>query len=115
VTPDSTNEQPSNNTDDLETLRQASQGYQKLKAEVGKVIIGQEDIVRPALAAVFCEGHTLIIGVPGLAKTLLVRTLAESLSWVFKRIQFTPDLMPADIIGMELLQENPETGLFLET
>ena len=99
-----------NNDDDLEVLREASAGYNKLKQEIGKVIVGQEAIVRPALAAVFCEGHTLIIGVPGLAKTLLVRTLAESLNWVFKRIQFTPDLMPSDIIGMELLQENSETG-----
>lgn len=106
---DSTNDQ--NQVDDLETLRQASEGYQKLRAEIGKVIVGQEAVVRPALAAVFCEGHTLIIGVPGLAKTLLVRTLADSLSWVFKRIQFTPDLMPTDIIGMELLQENSETGI----
>jgi len=113
VKPESTSgqDQASNNTDDLETLKQASEGYQKLRGEIGKVIIGQEAVVRPALAAVFCKGHTLIIGVPGLAKTLLVRTLADSLSWVFKRIQFTPDLMPTDIIGMELLQENSETGV----
>ncbi|QEG22473.1 AAA family ATPase [Mariniblastus fucicola] len=96
--------------DDLEILKQASEGYEKLRQEIGKVIVGQDSIVRPALAAVFCQGHTLIIGVPGLAKTLLVRTLAESLNWMFKRIQFTPDLMPSDIIGMELLQENAETG-----
>ena len=95
---------------DLELVEQASQSYQRLREEVGKVIIGQEDIVRPALAAVFCQGHTLIIGVPGLAETLLVKTLSQALDWSFKRIQFTPDMMPADIIGMELLQEDAETG-----
>jgi MoxR-like ATPase len=95
---------------DLKLLEQASLSYQRLRQEVGKVIIGQEDIVRPALAAVFCQGHTLIIGVPGLAKTLLVKTLAQVLDWSFKRIQFTPDMMPADIIGMELLQDDAETG-----
>lgn len=96
--------------DDLQLLEQASAGYSKLKDEIAKVIIGQEEIVRPALTAVFCQGHSLIIGVPGLAKTLLVKTLADTLNWSFKRIQFTPDLMPSDIIGMELLQENSDTG-----
>ena len=95
---------------DLKLLKQASAGYQKLKDEIGKVIVGQDQIIRPALAAIFCQGHTLLIGVPGLAKTLLVKTLAETLDWDFKRIQFTPDLMPSDIIGMELLQEDTETG-----
>jgi len=98
------------NDADEALLKQANDGYLNLKAEVGKVIVGQDQIVRPALAAIFCQGHTLLIGVPGLAKTLLVKTLAETLDWDFKRIQFTPDLMPADIIGMELLQEDPETG-----
>lgn len=95
---------------DLELLQQASAGYQQLKVEIGKVIVGQDQIIRPALAAIFCQGHTLLIGVPGLAKTLLVKTLAETLGWDFKRIQFTPDLMPSDIIGMELLQEDPQSG-----
>ena len=95
---------------DVALLKQANEGYLKLKSEVGKIIIGQDQIVRPALAAIFCQGHTLLIGVPGLAKTLLVKTLAETLNWDFKRIQFTPDLMPSDIIGMELLQEDPESG-----
>jgi MoxR-like ATPase len=95
---------------DHELLKQASQGYRRLKEEIGKVIIGQEEIVRPILAAVFSQGHTLVIGVPGLAKTLLVKTLSQTLGWSFKRIQFTPDMMPADIIGMELLQEDPATG-----
>ena len=95
---------------DVELLRQASEGYGKLKAEIGKVIIGQDEIIRQLLAAIFAQGHVLIIGVPGLAKTLLVKTLSQVLGWSFKRIQFTPDMMPADIIGMELLQEDRATG-----
>ena len=95
---------------DLELLAQAHETYRKLEREIGRVIIGQEAIVRSIVAAVFSQGHTLIIGVPGLAKTLLVKTVAQVLSWSFKRIQFTPDMMPADIIGMELLQEDPATG-----
>jgi len=75
------------------------------------VIIGQEQIVRPIISAVLSQGHTLVVGVPGLAKTLLVKTLAQVLDWRFKRIQFTPDMMPADVIGMELLQDDPTTGL----
>jgi MoxR-like ATPase len=95
---------------DLELLRRARAGFAKLKAEIAKVIIGQDVIVRQLLAAIFAQGHTLIIGVPGLAKTLLVKTLSQALGWSFKRIQFTPDMMPADIIGMELLQEDRATG-----
>jgi MoxR-like ATPase len=95
---------------DLELLAQAHDTYLKLEKQIGRVIIGQEAIVRSIVAAVFSQGHTLIIGVPGLAKTLLVKTVAQVLSWSFKRIQFTPDMMPADIIGMELLQDDPATG-----
>jgi len=89
---------------DAKLLAEAHGGYVKLTEQIARVIIGQEQIVRQLLAAVFSQGHVLVIGVPGLAKTLLVKTLAEALGWSFKRIQFTPDLMPADIIGMELLQ-----------
>jgi MoxR-like ATPase len=96
-------------TTDVDLLHQAAEGYQQLRSQIGQIIVGQEPIVRQVLAAVFAEGHVLIIGVPGLAKTLLVKTLAAALGWSFKRIQFTPDMMPADIIGMELLQEDPET------
>jgi MoxR-like ATPase len=92
--------------DDLELLQQAHDGFKRLKAEIGKVIIGQHDSVRRIVAALFSQGHTLVIGVPGLAKTLLVKTLAQTLDWSFKRIQFTPDMMPADVTGMELLQED---------
>ncbi|HEY1064554.1 MAG TPA: MoxR family ATPase [Pirellulales bacterium] len=95
---------------DLQLLEQASVGCRRLETELSKIIVGQKSIVRPALAAVFAGGHTLIVGVPGLAKTLLVKTLAGALGWSFKRIQFTPDMMPADIVGMELLHLDNDTG-----
>ncbi|MFY0604663.1 MAG: MoxR family ATPase [Flavobacteriaceae bacterium] len=80
--------------------------YQKLKEEIGKVIVGQEEAVNLVLLSVFCGGHSLLIGVPGLAKTLLVNTVSDALGLGFKRIQFTPDLMPSDILGSEILDEN---------
>ena len=95
---------------DVQLLQRAGEGYRRLREEIAKVIIGQEEVVRQLLAAVFCEGHVLIVGVPGLAKTLLVKALARALGWKFKRIQFTPDMMPADVIGMELLHEDTATG-----
>ena len=79
--------------------------YTRITAELGKVMVGQEGIIRLLLVSLFARGHCLLVGVPGLAKTLLVRSLAETLTLSFKRIQFTPDLMPSDIIGSELLQE----------
>ncbi len=79
--------------------------YTRITAELGKVMVGQESIIRLLLVSLFARGHCLLVGVPGLAKTLLVRSLAETLTLRFKRIQFTPDLMPSDIIGSELLQE----------
>ncbi|HET6426336.1 MAG TPA: MoxR family ATPase [Planctomycetaceae bacterium] len=97
-------------TDDLADLQNAKAACDRIRAELGKVIVGQEETVRAILAAVLAEGHSLIIGVPGLAKTLLVKTLATVLGWSFKRVQFTPDMMPADVIGMELLQDDPATG-----
>ncbi len=83
---------------------------ERLLAEIRKVIIGQDAIVQNLLIALFARGHCLLVGVPGLAKTLLVRTLAQALSWEFRRIQFTPDLMPGDILGTELLETDPATG-----
>jgi MoxR-like ATPase len=80
--------------------------FSRITAELGKVMVGQEAIIRLLLVSLFARGHCLLIGVPGLAKTLLVRSLAETLTLSFKRIQFTPDLMPSDIIGSELLQEH---------
>ncbi|MFY0629693.1 MAG: MoxR family ATPase [Flavobacteriaceae bacterium] len=82
--------------------------FQNLKAEIGKVIIGQEEAVNNVLISAFCGGHSLLIGVPGLAKTLLVNTVADALGLDFKRIQFTPDLMPSDILGSEILDQNRE-------
>ena len=90
----------------LERLRQA---HGTMVAELGKVIVGQTDVVDELLMAIFSRGHCLLVGVPGLAKTLLVSTLSRILSLEFKRIQFTPDLMPADITGTEIIQEDPVT------
>lgn len=81
-----------------------------LKAEIGKVIIGQEEAVDQVLITLLAGGHCLLEGVPGLAKTLLVSTLSKTLSMSFKRIQFTPDLMPGDIMGTEVLEEDHQTG-----
>ena len=95
---------------DLAQARAFLERFNVLRAEIHKVVIGQEPIILQLLTAMFSQGHTLIIGVPGLAKTLLVRTLAQALGWDFKRIQFTPDLMPSDITGTEILQTDPATG-----
>src|SRR4029077_17849953 len=81
-----------------------------LRDEIGKVIIGQENVVEDLLTGLLARGHVLLIGVPGLAKTLLVRTLARILQLSFRRIQFTPDMMPSDITGTDILQDDPETG-----
>lgn len=86
-----------------DALRQA---YQQITAEIGKVIIGQEEVLKFVLISIFSNGHCLLVGVPGLAKTLLVQTVAQVLDLDFKRIQFTPDLMPSDIIGSEILGED---------
>jgi MoxR-like ATPase len=80
--------------------------YAELKKEIGKVIVGQDDVVRDVIISIFSKGHCLLVGVPGLAKTLLVNTIAEALGLSFNRIQFTPDLMPSDIIGSEILGED---------
>ncbi|HEU4637337.1 MAG TPA: AAA family ATPase, partial [Candidatus Binatia bacterium] len=78
--------------------------------EIRKVIVGQDRVVEEVLIALFARGHCLLVGVPGLAKTLLISTLAEILDLEFNRIQFTPDLMPSDITGTDILQEDPSTG-----
>jgi MoxR-like ATPase len=87
------------------SVQEVSELHDRITQEMNKVIVGQERIVRLLLASLFARGHCLLVGVPGLAKTLIVRTLSEILQLSFKRIQFTPDLMPADIIGSEVLQE----------
>ncbi|PHI20128.1 AAA family ATPase [Lewinellaceae bacterium SD302] len=91
---------------DVEAVDALAQSYQKLKAEIGKVIVGQDEVVRTVIISLFSNGHSLLVGVPGLAKTLLVSTISEVLDLNFKRIQFTPDLMPSDITGSEILADN---------
>jgi MoxR-like ATPase len=90
---------------DKEAIDQLVVHYKELKNEIHKVIVGQEDVVDQVLISIFSRGHCLLVGVPGLAKTLLVNTISESLGLSFNRIQFTPDLMPSDIIGSEILDE----------
>jgi len=82
-----------------------TQAYQKLRTEIGQVIVGQDNVVKLLLTAIFCQGHCLLVGVPGLAKTLLIQTIASSMDLSFNRIQFTPDLMPSDIVGSETLDQ----------
>ncbi|MDX6747005.1 MoxR family ATPase [Polaribacter sp. PL03] len=91
---------------DVKAVNNLVSKFEVLKTEIGKVIIGQKDAVNFTLLSVFCGGHSLLIGVPGLAKTLLVNTVSDALGLNFKRIQFTPDLMPSDILGSEILDEN---------
>lgn len=91
---------------DAQAIDAFREKYQKLHAEIGKVIVGQEDVIRDVLISIFGNGHCLLVGVPGLAKTLLVNTISDALGLSFARIQFTPDLMPSDIIGSEILDEN---------
>lgn len=95
--------------DDVAAIDKLGQSYLAFKQEIAKVIIGQEDVVEQLAIALFARGHALLMGVPGLAKTLLVSSVAESLKLDFNRIQFTPDLMPADITGTDIIQEN-ESG-----
>ena len=91
---------------DVEAVDALAQSYQDLSKEIAKVIIGQEEVVRTVIISLFSNGHSLLVGVPGLAKTLLVSTIADVLDLDFKRIQFTPDLMPSDITGSEILDED---------
>lgn len=91
---------------DVEAADALSETHKKLKSEISKVIVGQEETVNLLLTAIFCQGHCLLVGVPGLAKTLLINTIASVLHLDFKRIQFTPDLMPSDILGSETLDSN---------
>ena len=94
------------NMNDVQLLDKFVVSYNTFKEEISKVIIGQEDVVKEVLISIFCNGHCLLVGVPGLAKTLLVQTISKTLGMSFNRIQFTPDLMPSDIIGAEILDEN---------
>ena len=92
-------------SNDVEAADGLAQAYKNLRSEIAKVVVGQDDVVRLVLTGIFCQGHSLLVGVPGLAKTLLIQTIATSLDLEFKRIQFTPDLMPSDIVGAETMDK----------
>jgi len=96
-------------TNDVELVENLSQSIKNIKTEIAKVIIGQDEIINNLLVSLFSRGHCLLIGVPGLAKTLLIKTLSEVLDLQFNRIQFTPDLMPSDITGTEIIEEDYST------
>src|SRR5690348_5894558 len=96
--------------DDVAAVQRCEQAYKHLRDELAKVIVGQDEVIEQVLVAIFARGHALLEGVPGLAKTLLVSSLAQSLHLSFKRIQFTPDLMPSDVTGTEVIQEDLQTG-----
>ena len=93
-------------TNDVEAIEAFVEKYAELKKEISKVIVGQDEVVKNILMAMFSRSHALLIGVPGLAKTLMITTIAKSISLSYNRIQFTPDLMPSDIMGTEILDEN---------
>ncbi len=96
--------------DELAAVERLQKAYHDMRKELGKVIVGQEAVIEELLIALFCRGHALLVGVPGLAKTLLISTLAKTLGLSFSRIQFTPDLMPSDITGTEVIEEDKTTG-----
>lgn len=98
------------NIDDIKLVEKLQIAYKRLREEIAKVIVGQEDVLEQLLLCIFSRGHCIIVGVPGLAKTLMIKTLAQTLSLSFSRIQFTPDLMPSDVTGTEVIQEDKTTG-----
>src|SRR5687767_1837040 len=95
---------------DLEAIKRVQSAFAEIKQQLGRVIVGQDHVIEELLIALFSRGHCILEGVPGLAKTLMISTLAKCLSLDFSRIQFTPDLMPADITGTEVIEENRSTG-----
>lgn len=99
-----------NNSNDLQAVERLNDSYRQIKEEIGKVIIGQDKVIEQLLIAFLSAGHCLLVGVPGLAKTLLISTLANVLELKFNRIQFTPDLMPSDITGTEIIEEDRASG-----
>jgi len=96
--------------DDLQAVHRLNEAYRQITGELAKVVIGQKQVIEELLVAMFARGHCLLVGVPGLAKTLMIRTVADALALQFSRIQFTPDLMPSDITGTEVIQEDKSTG-----
>src|SRR5438105_12296381 len=101
---------PSFAADSKHSIEKLQNAYASIKAQMSQVIVGQEEVIEQLLIALFSRGHCILEGVPGLAKTLMISTLARSLSMTFSRIQFTPDLMPSDITGTEVIEENRSTG-----
>lgn len=99
----------SNTPNDLKLVEELQSSIKAIKNELSKVIIGQDEIIQNLLTSLLAKGHCLLVGVPGLAKTLIIKTLADVLDLQFNRIQFTPDLMPSDITGTEILEENQST------
>ena len=97
-------------SEDLAQVEKLQKAYASMKKEMRRVIVGQDQVIDELFMALFCRGHCLLLGVPGLAKTLMISTLSQVLSLSFNRIQFTPDLMPSDITGTEVLQEDKTTG-----
>jgi MoxR-like ATPase len=95
---------------DIQAVQKLHESYRRITAELSKVIVGQRDVLDQLLIAMFARGHCLLVGVPGLAKTLMIRTVADAMSLEFSRIQFTPDLMPSDITGTEVIHETKATG-----
>ena len=96
--------------DDVAAVRRLADARERIKHEVGRVIVGQTDIIDLMLVSLLCRGHVLLYGVPGLGKTLMARTLADTLAMEFRRVQFTPDLMPSDITGTDIIKEDPSSG-----
>jgi MoxR-like ATPase len=96
--------------DDLRAVKQLQEAFSNIKRQLGRIIVGQEEVIEELLISLFSRGHCILEGVPGLAKTLMISTLSRSLSLAFSRIQFTPDLMPSDITGTEVIEENRSTG-----
>ncbi len=96
---------------DIQAVEELHEAYRLITEQLGRVIVGQKQVIEELLIAMFARGHCLLVGVPGLAKTLLIRSLADTLDLAFRRIQFTPDLMPSDITGTEVIQEDRETGI----
>jgi MoxR-like ATPase len=102
--------QSASSEQDIERIKELGRAYEQMTEQLSRVIIGQSDVIEQVLISLFCRGHVLLVGVPGLAKTLLVSTIAKALHLSFKRIQFTPDLMPSDITGTDVLEEDRTTG-----
>jgi len=104
------NARPSVDEADLRAAERLTRVYDKMTQQLGRVIVGQNEVLKQVLIALFCQGHCILEGVPGLAKTLMISSIAQLMSLTFKRIQFTPDLMPSDITGTEILEEEEGTG-----